>query len=245
MNARCYQASLLLVAGLTVPAALAAAVAPPAGVDFIRGDANGDGTMSLSDIHRILGFLFHSFDPPACMRSADANDSGTVDVGDADFLWGYFLSNGLPPPWPFPGPGPDVTHTGTIECAAYGGGSPLGDPAARLRILDASIAGGADAAVKITIAVSSTSPIVGFSGRLRASSDIFEGVDWELTDLTGTSLKNQAGGPATLVLFKNETIRFGLISSASASPEDTAWIPAGEDVALQFVGIYNQVPTFH
>ena len=79
------------------------------GVDFIRGDANGDGIVSSADYYRILGFLTGRFEPPDCMRSADVDDSGVVEIADLTYLSLYLSGSGPAPLPPFPNPGPDVS----------------------------------------------------------------------------------------------------------------------------------------
>src|SRR2546426_11532634 len=112
------------------------------GVDFIRGDANGDGIVSSADYYRILGFLTGRFEPPDCMRSADVDDSGVVEIADLTYLSLYLSGSGPAPLPPFPNPGPDVSHTGEIDCQAYGGGSPRTNPRSNPQILDACSPGG-------------------------------------------------------------------------------------------------------
>ncbi|HNR98169.1 MAG TPA: dockerin type I repeat-containing protein [Planctomycetota bacterium] len=83
------------------------AAAPPA-PSFIRGDANGDGRIDLSDAVTILRFLFAAA-PTDCGDALDANDSGRVDVADAVYVLAYLFGAGPPPPAPFPRHGPDPT----------------------------------------------------------------------------------------------------------------------------------------
>jgi len=69
---------------------------------FIRGDANNDGDVNISDPSFLLTFLFQQGATPACADSADANDSESLDITDAIFLFNYLFRNGgaLPPPFP-------------------------------------------------------------------------------------------------------------------------------------------------
>jgi len=50
---------------------------------FIRGDANDDRAVDLSDAVSILGFLFQGGSAPYCGDASDANDSGVTDISDA------------------------------------------------------------------------------------------------------------------------------------------------------------------
>ena len=54
-----------------------------AAVDFVRGDANSDGSMSISDAAFILNYLFVGAAEPECLESADVNDDWSVDIADA------------------------------------------------------------------------------------------------------------------------------------------------------------------
>jgi hypothetical protein len=74
---------------------------PPA---FIRGDANDNEMMSISDPIYLLEYLFRGGPVPPCDDSADANDDGSVDVADAVKVLLYLFAEGsIPPPSP-PGP---------------------------------------------------------------------------------------------------------------------------------------------
>jgi hypothetical protein len=87
-----------------------------AGQVFIRGDANGDGEINLSDATFGLNNLFLGGPPPRpCGDSADFNDSGTRDVSDAVYLLNFLFLGGPRPPPPFPFRGPDPTPD-PIDC---------------------------------------------------------------------------------------------------------------------------------
>ncbi|MFQ5654462.1 MAG: FG-GAP-like repeat-containing protein [Planctomycetota bacterium] len=76
---------------------------------FIRGDANRDQLVDVSDPVTILIYLFAS-GSLECEDAADVNDSGSIDIGDAiSLLTHLFVGGGPPPPAPFPDPGPDPT----------------------------------------------------------------------------------------------------------------------------------------
>jgi hypothetical protein len=89
-------------------------VAPPDEV-FVRGDANGDRRVDLSDVVFTLGFVFLAGRPPAVLDSADANDDGRVNSADAVRLLLFLFSEFPPPPPPFPRPGRDPTPEGTED----------------------------------------------------------------------------------------------------------------------------------
>jgi len=75
---------------------------------FLRGDANGDGRVNLSDAVKILYYVF-GLAQIACAGAAGANDDGAVDVADPIYVLEYLFGAGPPPPPPFPRPGPDPT----------------------------------------------------------------------------------------------------------------------------------------
>jgi hypothetical protein len=72
----------------------------PDGTVFVRGDANGDGEIDLTDPISILGFLFKGGPSPGCLDAADANDDGTVNIADPIALLQSLFLDGrpLPPP---------------------------------------------------------------------------------------------------------------------------------------------------
>lgn len=77
---------------------------------FIRGDANSDGGMDISDGIFILDYLFVGGGTPACRDAADVNDDGTIDLSDFLYLAvALFVVGGSPPPPPYPSCGDDPT----------------------------------------------------------------------------------------------------------------------------------------
>src|SRR2546428_247196 len=101
--------------------------------EFIRGDANSDGVVSISDAVFSFYFLFMGGVPPECASAADTNDDGHVDFSDPIVGLSALFLGAPPPPAPFPNPGPDPTPK--LDCAAYGNGSPLDDPAAKMEVV--------------------------------------------------------------------------------------------------------------
>ncbi len=77
---------------------------------FIRGDANNDQSVDISDVIFILHFLFDNTQPPPVHEmSLDGNDDGTIDIADGVYLLSYLFNNGSEPHAPFPEPGIDLT----------------------------------------------------------------------------------------------------------------------------------------
>ena len=84
------------------------------GSAFVRGDANGDWIVDVSDAVATLLYLFHGR-TLRCADAADFDDSGTVGLTDAILGLDYLFRDGAPPPAPFPEIGLDPTPDG-IEC---------------------------------------------------------------------------------------------------------------------------------
>ena len=82
--------------------------APTLGGKFIRGDADGSGTVNLTDVLFIRNFLFLGTSPPPCLDAADVDDDEDIDLTDSVFLNNYLffgIDNGtgafwIPPPFP-------------------------------------------------------------------------------------------------------------------------------------------------
>jgi hypothetical protein len=83
---------------------------------FVRGDANDDGRVDLSDVVQVLCVLFARI-TAVCRDAVDANDSGTLDIGDAIAILAYLFVQGAMPLAPFPVPGPDPTSD-ALGCGA-------------------------------------------------------------------------------------------------------------------------------
>jgi hypothetical protein len=84
---------------------------------FIRGDANGDGTVDLSDPQFTLNNLFLGGPRPACPDAADANDDGKVQISDPiATLMFLFLGNPSALPAPHGAPGEDPTPDDGLGC---------------------------------------------------------------------------------------------------------------------------------
>jgi hypothetical protein len=82
---------------------------PPPPPTFMRGDANSDGLMDLSDGVYILNYLFMGGASPACYDTADANDNGAIDLTDGIYIFSALFLGGPPVPEPRVC-GPDTTE---------------------------------------------------------------------------------------------------------------------------------------
>jgi hypothetical protein len=69
---------------------------------FIRGDANGDGTVNIADASFALNFLFLGGPDLPCAAAGDANGDGTVNIADASFALNFLFLGGPDPRAPHP-----------------------------------------------------------------------------------------------------------------------------------------------
>jgi hypothetical protein len=74
---------------------------------FLRGDANGDRALDITDPVWILRCLFLDGNCGNCRDASDADDSGEVTITDPIQLLTWRFLNGPPPAAPFPGCGLD------------------------------------------------------------------------------------------------------------------------------------------
>ena len=81
---------------------------------FVRGDANDDALIEVSDGLAILLYQFGDR-PISCTDAADVDDSGEVEVTDAVRLFNYLLLDGPAPAAPFPVAGRDDTAD-ALDC---------------------------------------------------------------------------------------------------------------------------------
>jgi hypothetical protein len=68
--------------------------------EFVRGDADADGSLNVTDAVGILNFLFAAGEPPPCEAAADIDDDGGVNVTDPVALLNFLFAAGaaIPPP---------------------------------------------------------------------------------------------------------------------------------------------------
>ncbi|MEM7263369.1 MAG: VCBS repeat-containing protein [Planctomycetota bacterium] len=67
---------------------------------FLRGDANADGRVDISDGIFVLSYLFLGGERPPCLAAADADDSGALDLTDGAFINLFLFLGGTVPPAP-------------------------------------------------------------------------------------------------------------------------------------------------
>ena len=77
---------------------------------FVRGDANQDAQITISDGIFVARSLFDPAVPApvetGCADALDTNDDGGVDLSDVIWLLEYMFAGGAPVPPPFPATGP-------------------------------------------------------------------------------------------------------------------------------------------
>lgn len=83
--------------------------------EFVRGDANNDAIVDISDPIQTFAFLFTG-GSAVCMDAVDSNDDGLVDIADAVTTLAYLFSGAAPLPAPFPNCGTDPTPD-ALGCA--------------------------------------------------------------------------------------------------------------------------------
>ena len=78
-------------------------------LEFVRGDANADTRVDITDAIRLLEHLFRGGVDVACPDAADANDDGMKDVSDVVMMLLRLFRAGAP--FPDPTGVPDVDPT--------------------------------------------------------------------------------------------------------------------------------------
>ncbi|MCZ6792712.1 MAG: hypothetical protein O7J95_03760, partial [Planctomycetota bacterium] len=97
-----------------VRATVVAAIATPLEL-FVRGDANGDGRVDVSDPVSTLGYLFLGSSEIRCLDAADANDDGELAISDPIRTLQLLFLGGPRLPAPYPTRGEDPTED-ALDC---------------------------------------------------------------------------------------------------------------------------------
>lgn len=85
------------------------------GQSFVRGDADGSGSVAINDAVAALGYLFLGA-PASCLAALDANGSDSLDLLDPVFLLNFLFLAGSSPPAPFPTCG---VGAGLLDCVHH------------------------------------------------------------------------------------------------------------------------------
>jgi hypothetical protein len=75
-----------VVTGLGAPFGLVLSIGGPPLLRYIRGDANADGAVNITDAVYLATFLLAGGAPIPCGKSADTDDGGSIELTDAVFL---------------------------------------------------------------------------------------------------------------------------------------------------------------
>jgi len=75
---------------------------PPPGPKFVRGDANSDGSINITDGVFVLNFLFIGGPEPRCTDAADSDDNGTLNITDGVAILNWLFLSGRTPLPPSP-----------------------------------------------------------------------------------------------------------------------------------------------
>lgn len=67
------------------------------GCTYLRGDANGDGAIEISDVVYLLNYLFRDGSPPASFVAGDVNCDDEHGISDVIYLLNYLYKAGPPP----------------------------------------------------------------------------------------------------------------------------------------------------
>lgn len=88
---------------------------------FVRGDANDDAQVNLTDAVFILSHLFMGEAAPACLAAADSTGNRALDLSDSVFLLNYLFNGGDSPPAPFPACGSTEMGEEDLPCESSTG----------------------------------------------------------------------------------------------------------------------------
>lgn len=89
-----------------------------AGDLFVRGDANNDDVIDVSDVVYLAKALFGVGPALECDAAGDTNDNDTLDsIEDPMYLLMYLFQGGPAPATPFPTCDLDATNPGALTCA--------------------------------------------------------------------------------------------------------------------------------
>jgi len=83
---------------------------------FVRGDANWDQKLDISDGTFTLNYLFTGGDAPRCWDAADTNDDGALDISDAVKLLNFLFLGGDLPPGTKPGEPQEDKTQDRLDC---------------------------------------------------------------------------------------------------------------------------------
>jgi hypothetical protein len=203
-------------------------VDPPVGVPFLRGDANADGQLSVSDAIMIRRSLFQGGRAPSCIDAEDVDDNGTVQITDGIRLLEHVLLSSLDDlsniAQPFPAVGLDP-NLDALPCASYAVHAPEPtDDVVRLGAVEASPGD----VVAVPIYISSTVEVEGYQLFVAYDPQLFTPLGPTL-DLGGTIFEASEASGFNGV---NTTLAEGMVAIGFVGDLTRGGfeIPAGVDV---------------
>jgi len=87
---------------------------------FLRGDANNDSRVNVSDAVWATRWLFFNGSPPICSAALDLSGDFRLDLSDVIFLLVFLFQSGSPIPPPFPTCAPSPRLDDHLECHEAG-----------------------------------------------------------------------------------------------------------------------------
>ena len=88
----------------------------PAPGDFVRGNANADLRVDISDAIFTLGYLFLGSGEPICLDAADSNNDSLINITDPIYSLNFLFLGGPAIPPPYPECGSDAGPTDLLGC---------------------------------------------------------------------------------------------------------------------------------
>ena len=85
---------------------------------FIRGDANRDALVDISDAVFTLSYLFLGGALPTCEDAVDSDNNGELELTDAVYLLTHIFLGTQAPPEPYPVAGADRTGD-SLGCSGF------------------------------------------------------------------------------------------------------------------------------
>lgn len=85
--------------------------------EFVRGDANRDGSVNIGDPIHILNYLFLDVPEPSCFDAVDGNNDSRIDIADPIYLLSWLFQGGAIIPKPYPECGLDQGPIDFLPCA--------------------------------------------------------------------------------------------------------------------------------
>lgn len=156
-------------------------------VPYVRGDPNQTGDVTLGDVTTIIDLLVPGRPRPSvgCLKAADVDASGLIDLSDAIYVLHYLAQGGPRPPPPFPAPALDQ-QSNLIPCDSYVPRGPLGAQPYEVEVegdVDLRPGESGDVIIRLTSPV----PIAGFSLGATWDPAVVEIVNVRLADDFGAA----------------------------------------------------------